>query len=48
MLPEVKYFIRNVTIEAARALVEEVLQINDPVLVVRRLEDFRIETIGNV
>ena len=47
MLPEVKYFIRNVKIEAARALVEEVLQINDPVAVVRRLEDFRVETVGN-
>jgi phosphotransferase system enzyme I (PtsI) len=46
MLPEVKYFIRNVMIEDARALVEEVLQINDPVAVVRRLEDFRIDTIG--
>lgn len=46
MLPEVKYFIRNVTIEDARALVEEVLQINDPVAVLRRLEDFRIEMIG--
>lgn len=46
MLPEVKYFIRNMTVEDARALVEEVLQINDPVAVVRRLEDFRIDTIG--
>lgn len=46
LLPEVKYFIRNVKIEDARALVEEVLQINDPVAVVRRLEDFRVETIG--
>jgi hypothetical protein len=27
-------------------LVEEVLQINDPVAVVRRLEDFRVEAIG--
>ena len=46
MLPEVKYFIRNMNIADARALVEEVLQVNDPVAVVRRLEDFRIETIG--
>ncbi len=46
MLPEVKYCIRNVKIADARALVEEVLQINDPVAVVRRLEDFRVETIG--
>ena len=46
MLPEVKYFIRNVNIEDARALVDEVLQINDPVAVVRRLEDFRVEMIG--
>jgi phosphotransferase system enzyme I (PtsI) len=46
MLPEVKYFVRNMTIESARALVAEVLQINDPVAVVRRLEDFRIETVG--
>ena len=46
MLPEVKYCIRNVKIADGRALVEEVLQINDPVAVVRRLEDFRVETIG--
>ena len=46
MLPEVRYCIRNVKIADARALVEEVLQINDPVAVVRRLEDFRVETIG--
>jgi phosphotransferase system enzyme I (PtsI) len=46
MLPEVKYCIRNVKIADARALVEEVLQINDPVAVVRRLEDFRVETVG--
>jgi phosphotransferase system enzyme I (PtsI) len=46
MLPELKYFIRNVKIQDARALVEEVLQINDPVAVVRRLEDFRVEAIG--
>lgn len=46
MLPEVKYCIRNVKIADARALVEEVLQINHPVAVVRRLEDFRVETIG--
>jgi phosphotransferase system enzyme I (PtsI) len=46
MLPELKYFIRNVKIKDARALVEEVLLINDPVAVVRRLEAFRVETIG--
>ena len=46
MLPEVKYFIRKMKMEDAQALVAEVLQINDPVAVVRRLEDFRIETIG--
>jgi phosphotransferase system enzyme I (PtsI) len=46
MLPEVKYCIRNVKIADARALVEEVLQINDPVAVVRRLKDFRVETVG--
>jgi hypothetical protein len=32
--------------EQAQALVEEVLQINDPIEVVGRLEDFRKETIG--
>jgi phosphotransferase system enzyme I (PtsI) len=48
MLPEVKYFIRNVTIQDARALVEEVLLINDPVAVVRRLEDFRVDVIGKL
>ena len=46
MLPELKYFIRNVNITDARALVEEVLKVNDPVAVVKRLEDFRVETIG--
>ena len=46
MLPEVKYFVRKIKIEDARALVEEVLKINDPVDVVRRLEDFRIEAVG--
>ncbi|CAA6692317.1 MULTISPECIES: phosphoenolpyruvate--protein phosphotransferase [unclassified Lentimonas] len=46
MLPEVKYFIRKMKMADARALVEEVLQINDPVAVVRRLEGFRIETVG--
>jgi phosphotransferase system enzyme I (PtsI) len=46
MLPEVKYYIRNIDIEDARALAEEVLKINDPIEVVRRLEDFRIDIIG--
>jgi phosphotransferase system enzyme I (PtsI) len=46
MLPELKYFIRNINITDARALVEEVLKVNDPVAVVKRLEDFRVETIG--
>ncbi|KRP37575.1 MAG: phosphoenolpyruvate-protein phosphotransferase [Opitutaceae bacterium BACL24 MAG-120322-bin51] len=46
MLPEVKYFIRNVKITDARALAEEVLKVNDPVAVVQRLKDFRVETIG--
>lgn len=46
MLPELKYFIRNVNITDARALVEEVLKVNDPVAVVKRLENFRVETIG--
>ena len=48
MLPEVKYFIRNIRIDDARALVEEVLQINDPVAVLRRLEEFRVATIGTI
>jgi phosphotransferase system enzyme I (PtsI) len=48
MLPEVKYLIRNTTMADAQALVEEVLQINDPAAVVRRLEDFRIEMIGRM
>jgi phosphotransferase system enzyme I (PtsI) len=46
LLPEVKYFIRKMHTEQAQALVEEVLQINDPIEVVGRLEDFRKETIG--
>jgi phosphotransferase system enzyme I (PtsI) len=48
MLPEVKYFIRKIDIADARALVEEVMQLNDPVAVVRRLEDFRVDTIGDM
>jgi phosphoenolpyruvate-protein kinase (PTS system EI component) len=48
MLPEVKYLIRNLSINDARALVQEVLQINDPVAVLRRLEEFRVATIGTV
>lgn len=48
MLPEVKYFIRNMKMDEARSLVEEVLQMHDPVAVVRRLEDFRVDTIGAV
>ena len=48
MLPEVKYLIRNTTMADAQALVEEVLLINDPATVVRRLEDFRIEMIGRM
>ena len=48
MLPEVKYLIRNTTMADAQALVEEVLLINDPAAVVRRLEDFRIEMIGRM
>lgn len=46
MLPEVKYFVRKIKIEDARALVEEVLQLNNPAAVVRRLEDFRIAAVG--
>ena len=46
LLPEVKYFIRKMHTEQAQALVEEVLQINDPIEVVGRFEDFRKETIG--
>jgi len=48
MLPEVKYLIRNTTMADAQALVEDVLLINDPAAVVRRLEDFRIEMIGRM
>jgi phosphotransferase system enzyme I (PtsI) len=48
MLPEVKYLIRKMKITDARALVDEVMQINDPVAVVRRLEGFRIDTIGDM
>ena len=46
MLPEVKYFIRSMKIDDARTLVEEVLQIHDPVAVVRHLENFRTKTIS--
>ena len=48
LLPEVKYLIRKMNISDARALVHEVMQINDPVAVVRRLEDFRVATLGNM
>ena len=48
MLPEVKYFIRQIKTEDARALVAEVLQINEPEAVVQRLEAFRSERIGHL
>ena len=46
LLPEVKYFIRKMDSGAARALVDEILEMNDPVDVVRRLEEFQKETVG--
>ena len=48
LLPEVKYLIRKMKITDARRLVDEVMQINDPGTVVRRLEDFRIDTLGTM
>ncbi len=46
LLPEVKYLIRKTKITAARALVEEVLEMSDTALIVARLEAFRKETVG--
>lgn len=48
MLPEVKYFLCQITLEDARALAEEVLQLNDPVAVVKRLEAFRVATLAHL
>jgi len=45
MLPEVKYLVRNMEIKAARALVEEILKLNDSSAVLQRLEAFRGEII---
>ena len=41
MLPEIKYLVRNIEMDAARTLVDEVLALNDSGAVLRRLEEFR-------
>jgi phosphoenolpyruvate-protein phosphotransferase (PTS system enzyme I) len=48
MLPEVKYYIRQIKIEEARALADQVLQMNDPVAVVKRLEEFRVAALSHL
>ncbi len=40
MLPEVKYFVRNMSASDARGLVEEVLGLEDPVEILQRLKAF--------
>lgn len=46
MLPEIKYLIRNMEMTAARALVDEVLALDDSDAIVQRLEKFRDQVIG--
>lgn len=46
MLPEIKYLVRNMDMDAARKLVDEVLALNDSGAVVRRLEEFRDQVIA--
>ncbi len=40
MLPEIKYLIRNMKMASARALVDEILALDDSVAVVERLKEF--------
>ena len=47
-LPEVKYFIRHINAADAQALVEEVLLTNDSSETLKKLEDFRLEAIGQL
>ncbi len=47
-LPEVKYFIRQINTKDAQALVESVLQINDSSETLKKLEDFRLDAIGQL
>lgn len=47
MLPEVKYFIRRMHAKDARALVDEVLQMEDPAAILNRLTDFHTRTVGD-
>lgn len=46
MLPEIKYLMRNMDMDAIRELVQEVLLLNDATAVIGRLEQFRNQTIG--
>jgi phosphotransferase system enzyme I (PtsI) len=48
MLPEVKYLISQVNLADARALADEVLQLNDPVAVVKHLEAFRAAALAHL
>lgn len=48
ILPEVKYFIRKVDSSAARALVDQVLQLDEASSVAEVLEIFRRETMGEM
>ena len=46
MLPEIKYLVRNMEMASARALVDEVLALNDSEAVVQRLEAFRDQVVA--
>ncbi|NBB80887.1 MAG: phosphoenolpyruvate--protein phosphotransferase [Verrucomicrobia bacterium] len=48
LLPEVKYFIRHIKKSEAEALVEEVMRIGDSAEIVRKLEAFRKQALGNL
>ena len=48
LLPEVKYLVRQITIDDAKQLVEDVLKIHDPELVRQHLESFRMKALGDL
>ena len=48
MLPEVKYFVRQIDHSSAQLLVDEVLQMQDPKQILKRLKDFHSSTMGSL
>ena len=48
LLPEVKYSVRQIGMDDARALVAEVLEMSEPDTILRRLQAFRKEMVGDL